>query len=83
MIGAKSKKLDSQVPDEIKKDRWHRLMQLQKEISEDEIIGRSYADAPEIDGAVYVYSDRQVEVGEIAQVSIEEATEYDLIGYEV
>jgi ribosomal protein S12 methylthiotransferase len=42
--------------------------------------GRSKADAPEIDGAVYVASRRPLRVGEIATVRIERADEYDLHG---
>src|SRR5471032_931446 len=42
--------------------------------------GRSMADAPEIDGAVYVASRRPLRVGEIATVKIEHADEYDLHG---
>ncbi len=42
--------------------------------------GRSMADAPEIDGAVYVASKRPLRVGEIATVKIERADEYDLHG---
>ncbi|MGH6683810.1 MAG: 30S ribosomal protein S12 methylthiotransferase RimO [Pseudolabrys sp.] len=42
--------------------------------------GRSMADAPEIDGAVYVASKRPLRVGEIATVRIERADEYDLHG---
>jgi ribosomal protein S12 methylthiotransferase len=42
--------------------------------------GRSKADAPEIDGAVYVASRRPLRVGEIATVKIERADEYDLHG---
>jgi ribosomal protein S12 methylthiotransferase len=42
--------------------------------------GRSKADAPEIDGAVYVASRRPLRVGEIATVKIERAEEYDLHG---
>ncbi len=42
--------------------------------------GRSMADAPEIDGAVYVSSRRPLRVGEIATVKIERADEYDLHG---
>jgi ribosomal protein S12 methylthiotransferase len=42
--------------------------------------GRSMADAPEIDGAVYVASYRPLRVGEIATVKIERADEYDLHG---
>ena len=42
--------------------------------------GRSMADAPEIDGAVYVASKRPLRVGEIATVKIERADAYDLHG---
>ncbi len=42
--------------------------------------GRSKADAPEIDGAVYAASRRPLRVGEIATVKIERADEYDLHG---
>jgi len=42
--------------------------------------GRSMADAPEIDGSVYVTSRRPLRVGEIATVKIERADAYDLHG---
>jgi ribosomal protein S12 methylthiotransferase len=42
--------------------------------------GRSMADAPGIDGAVYVASRRPLRVGEIATVKIEGADAYDLHG---
>ena len=42
--------------------------------------GRSKADAPEIDGAVYLSSRRPVRVGEIVTVKIERADAYDLHG---
>jgi len=42
--------------------------------------GHSMADAPEIDGAVYLASRRPLRVGEIASVKIERADDYDLHG---
>jgi ribosomal protein S12 methylthiotransferase len=42
--------------------------------------GRSMADAPEIDGSVYLGSRRPLRVGEIATVKIERADAYDLHG---
>jgi ribosomal protein S12 methylthiotransferase len=42
--------------------------------------GRGKADAPEIDGSVYVASRRPLRVGEIATVKIERADAYDLHG---
>ncbi|MCS0503751.1 30S ribosomal protein S12 methylthiotransferase RimO [Ancylobacter mangrovi] len=43
-------------------------------------VGRSKADAPEIDGVVHVASRRPLRVGEIATVKIERADAYDLHG---
>src|SRR5579862_6259487 len=42
--------------------------------------GRSKADAPEIDGAVYLTSRRPLKVGEIVTAKIERSDEYDLHG---
>ena len=42
--------------------------------------GRSKADAPQIDGAVYLSSRRPLRVGEIVTARIERADEYDLHG---
>jgi ribosomal protein S12 methylthiotransferase len=42
--------------------------------------GRSKADAPEIDGAVYVSSRRPLRVGEIVTARIERSDQYDLHG---
>jgi len=42
--------------------------------------GRSKADAPEIDGSVYISSRRPLKVGEIVTARIERADEYDLHG---
>lgn len=50
------------------------------EVDEDGAIGRSWADAPEIDGAVYLNGEDMVKVGDMVRVRIEEADEYDLWG---
>ena len=42
--------------------------------------GRSKADAPQIDGAVYVSHRRPLKIGDIVTVKIERADEYDLHG---
>ena len=42
--------------------------------------GRSKADAPEIDGSVYVSSRRPLKVGDIVTVKVERTDEYDLHG---
>lgn len=92
-------KLDGQVPDEVKLERYERLMELQRQISlernmqlvgkEIEVliesydmrrkvwVGRSYRDAPEIDGLVYVSGDG-LKPGEFVRVFVERAGEYDL-----
>jgi len=43
-------------------------------------VARSKADAPEIDGAVYVSSRRPLRVGEVVTAKIERSDEYDLHG---
>ena len=52
------------------------------EINAEGLIGRSMADAPEIDGVVYIdnQSAQSVKIGDIIQVKITEADEYDLWG---
>jgi ribosomal protein S12 methylthiotransferase len=42
--------------------------------------GRSYADAPDVDGKVYFTADRAVSSGEFIEVKITEAMDYDLVG---
>ena len=50
------------------------------EVDEEGAIGRSYADAPEIDGMVYLNEEFDVAPGDIVPVTIEHADEYDLWG---
>lgn len=96
--GTPAARLPDQVPDEVKAERWARLMELQQRISlrrnqvqigrvlevlvegHDRGIsyGRSYRDAPEIDGLVWFPG--RAPVGELVQVRITGALEYDLEG---
>lgn len=99
--GAVANDLPNHVPEDVKQERYERLMTIQQEISAqklqekvgktlmvlvDEIddeegiaICRSYADAPEIDGHVYVDDiTAQVKVGQFLTVTIDDASEYDL-----
>lgn len=46
-------------------------------------IGRTTADAPEIDGIIYVTTDRHLEPGDIVNVRVTDNQDYDLIGPEV
>jgi ribosomal protein S12 methylthiotransferase len=50
------------------------------EVDEEGAVGRSMADAPEIDGAVYLNEEFNVAPGDIVDVEIEHADEYDLWG---
>jgi ribosomal protein S12 methylthiotransferase len=48
------------------------------EVDEEGAIGRSTADAPDIDGAVFLNGDIGVAAGDIVQVEVEHAEDYDL-----
>jgi len=50
------------------------------EVDDNGAIGRSYADAPEIDGLVYLNDDLELTPGDIVSVTITHADEYDLWG---
>ena len=43
-------------------------------------IGRTYRDAPDIDGYVFVHTDEELVSGDFIRVKITGAYEYDLIG---
>lgn len=101
-----SASLPDQVPDEVKAERYARLMEVQQPISlrknqalvgrmleilvegEGEIegsgdpllLGRSYRDAPEIDGLVLVPGVSGAPIGSMMEVHINGAMEYDLVG---
>jgi ribosomal protein S12 methylthiotransferase len=96
--GTFSESLGDPVADEIKEERYQRLMETQQSISlqinqgfvgkkldvlfegydQDLSIGRSYRDAPEIDGLVIV--EGKVKPGRIVPVKITGAMAYDLTG---
>ena len=42
--------------------------------------GRSYADAPDVDGKVYFRSDEDICVGDFVDIVVTEALDYDLVG---
>jgi ribosomal protein S12 methylthiotransferase len=95
--GTRAGKMEAQVPPKEKERRWHRLMALQREIASavsaqsvgrtirvlvDEAgVGRGEADAPDIDGRVYV--PRELPVGRFADVAINGHHDYDLIALPV
>lgn len=100
--GTKAYEMEGHLPEDIKVERVNKLMELQEEISyenlekrigsvlevlieedlEDTLVGRSYMDAPEIDGVVYINRDDHfdIEVGDFIKVKIIDVMEHDLIG---
>jgi ribosomal protein S12 methylthiotransferase len=48
------------------------------EVVEEGAVGRTYSDAPEIDGLVFIDGATHLKVGEFVEVEIEEADEHDL-----
>jgi ribosomal protein S12 methylthiotransferase len=102
--GAAANLLPDHVPEEVKEERYARLMELTAAIStaklaakvgrtievivdavDDEggATARSQADAPEIDGEVFLRDAGHLAVGDIARVTIEDADEHDLYGVPV
>ncbi len=59
------------------------LQVLIDEVDDEGAIGRSFADAPEIDGCVYLNGEQDVKPGDLVNVLIEHSDEYDLWGTRV
>jgi ribosomal protein S12 methylthiotransferase len=100
--GAAANDLPGHVPEEVKGERYARLMERQARISlakneakvgrtlevivddygelPGDIVGRTKADAPGIDGTVYADSDGTVKIGDIVRVKVDRADSYDLHG---
>jgi len=91
--GTRAGKMDGQITEKEKEGRWHRLMALQKDIAaevssksvgktirvlvDETGVARGEADAPDIDGRVYV--PRELGVGSFATVTINGHHDYDLL----
>jgi len=91
--GTRAAKMDEQLTVKVKESRWHQTMALQQEIAaevsksyvgkiirvlvEEPGVARGEADAPDIDGRVYV--PRTLAVGEFADVTITDFRDYDLL----
>ena len=98
--GAVANNLPDQVPEEVKRERLARFMEVQEAISAaklqdkigrietvlvdevdgDEAIGRTKADAPEIDGVVYLSGAEGLTPGDFVEVEIVDADGHDLWG---
>jgi ribosomal protein S12 methylthiotransferase len=95
--GTRAAKMTTQLSSKVKEARWHRVMKLQKEIAEqvssayvgrtlkvlveEPGVARGEADAPDIDGRVYLPI--TVPVGEFAHVEITGCEDYDLLALPV
>ena len=51
-----------------------------KVADENAYVGRTYMDAPNVDGLIFVESDEELMSGDFAKVRVTGALEYDLIG---
>jgi len=98
--GAAANLLPDHVPEEVKEERYQRIMAktaaisaaklaakigrtlpvIIDEVGEEGATGRSQADAPEIDGQVFLRDAAHLAVGDIVPVAIEDADEHDLYG---
>lgn len=96
--GAPANDLPNHVPEDIKQERWERLMETQQaistarlakkvgstievlvdEVDEEGAIARSWADAPDIDGHVYLNGECDLQPGDKLAVVVQHADEYDL-----
>lgn len=96
--GARANELPDPVPEEIKQERFDRLMTIQAQISADRLaekqgyqmqilideideqgaVGRSYADAPEIDGKVFLDNADNLQPGDWVDCEITATGDYDL-----
>lgn len=95
--------MPNQIPDEIKQERYHELMALQAQISEEihkdtegqtlEVLvegieedgsglhyGRSYREAPDIDGLVFIENPGDIEPGCFIKVNILQGFTYESVG---
>lgn len=98
--------MPNQIPEEIKENRYHELMALQAEISEelhqdlegqeldvviegfDEenpalAVARSYREAPDIDGNIFVENADNLHIGKFAKVRILQGFTYELVAEQV
>lgn len=53
---------------------------IEEKIDDNNFVGRTYMDSPEIDGVTYVQSDKELEIGDFVQVEIIDSLDYDLVG---
>lgn len=95
--------MPNQIPDDVKQERYHELMALQAQISEElhkdtegmtlEVLvegieedgsglyyGRSYREAPDIDGLVFIENPGEIKLGDFIKVNILQGFTYESVG---
>lgn len=57
------------------------LMMVEGKVADENVyVGRTYKDAPNVDGLIFVHTDAELITGDFAKVKVTGALEYDLIG---
>jgi ribosomal protein S12 methylthiotransferase len=100
--GTEAAEMPNQIDEDVKQDRYHRLMALQAKISEeiqqsregrtlevvveghdeenpDLAVGRSYAEAPDIDGKIFIENGRNLKTGSFVKVEIQQGFTYEAV----
>lgn len=100
--GTAAASLPGQVPEEVKEERYHQLMALQCQISENlnrslegqvlailvesideqtpgNVAGRSYREAPDVDGKVFVENATGVKIGQFIRAKVVQGFTYDVV----
>lgn len=75
--------LQSKISEEINMDMEGKILEVLIEGRDDEqkiAYGRSYREAPEVDGKIYIENDLSSKVGDMVQVRILQGFDYDLVG---
>ena len=104
--GTEAAEMPNQIDEDIKQDRYHRLMAVQAGISEelqqsregrvldvlieghdeenpDLAVGRSYAEAPDIDGKIFIENGRDLPVGTFIKAEIQQGFTYEAVARKV
>lgn len=56
---------------------------IEEKIDENNYVGRTYMDSPEIDGVTYINSNKTLEIGDFVNVKIIDTLDYDLVGEDI
>ena len=104
--GTEAAEMPNQIDEDIKQDRYHRLMAVQAGISEelqqsregrvldvlieghdeenpDLAVGHSYAEAPDIDGKIFIENGRDLPVGTFIKAEIQQGFTYEAVARKV